>query len=64
MIDVSAWRERKAAALRAHRSQHLSVDRYFFSQPDLELMLELDTWRHAGGPPPARRPSGDIFEGI
>ena len=64
VIDVAAWRDRKAAALRAHRSQHLSIDRYFFSQPDWERMLDIETWRHAYGPPLAQRPSDDIFDGM
>ena len=64
VIDISATAERKATALRAHRTQHLSIDRYFFSQPDWPRMLEFETWRHAYGPPLARRPAGDIFEGI
>jgi LmbE family N-acetylglucosaminyl deacetylase len=64
VIDVSAWRDRRAAALRAHRTQHLSVDRYFFSQPDWERMLDLETWRQASGPPLTRRPLADIFDGI
>jgi N-acetylglucosamine malate deacetylase 2 len=64
VVDVSRWRDRKAASLRAHRSQHLSIDRYFFSQPDWERMLDFETWRHASGPPLARRPAGDIFSGM
>ena len=64
VIDVAAWRDRRAAALRAHRSQHLSVDRYFFSQPDWPGMLDIETWRHGVGPPLRRRPSGDVFDGI
>ena len=64
VVDVSRWRDRKAAALRAHRSQHLSIDRYFFSQPDWERMLDIETWRHAFGPPLARHPADDIFSGM
>ena len=64
VIDISAWRDRKAAALKSHRSQHLSTDRYFFSQPDVDRLLSLELFRHGWGPSLARRPSGDIFEGI
>lgn len=64
VIDISAWRERKAAALRAHRTQHLSIDKYFFRQPNLDRILSIETWRQAWGPPLARRPSGDLFEGL
>lgn len=64
VIDVSAWRERKAAALRAHRSQHLSIDRYFFDQPNLDRILAVETWRQAWGPPLGQRPVHDVFEGL
>ena len=56
-IDISRWRDRKAAALRAHRTQHISIDRCFFSQPNLDRILSLEIWRQAWGPPldgPAR----------
>ena len=62
VIDVSPWRERRAAALRAHRSQHLSIDKYFFKQPDVARVLAVETWRQGFGPPLGRRPSDDIFE--
>lgn len=64
VIDVSRWSERRAAALRAHRTQHLSVDKYFFNQPDVARVLAVETWRQAFGPPLSRRPSPDIFEGL
>jgi LmbE family N-acetylglucosaminyl deacetylase len=64
VIDISRWRDRKAAALRAHRSQHLSVDRYFFSQPNLDRILAIETWRQAWGPMPGARPARDVFEGL
>jgi LmbE family N-acetylglucosaminyl deacetylase len=63
-LDVSAWRERRIAALRAHRTQHLSIDRYFFNQPDLAAILDLEVWRQGWGPPLARRPSHDLFDGL
>ena len=51
VLDVSAWRDRKAAALRAHRSQHLSIDRYFWNQPDPDRILSTEVWRQGWGPP-------------
>jgi hypothetical protein len=36
---TTAVRRRLGAALRAHRTQHLSIDRCFFSQPDLDRIL-------------------------
>jgi LmbE family N-acetylglucosaminyl deacetylase len=64
VIDISPWRERKAAALRAHKTQHRSVERYFFSQPDLDRILAQEVYRQAFGPPLAVRPSADPFEGL
>lgn len=61
VIDVSPWRDRRTAALRAHRTQHLSVDKYFFSRPDIDRVLEYETWRQAWGPPLPQRPAGDII---
>ena len=63
VIDISAWRDRKAAALKAHRSQNLSTDK------------PLPSARRRTAPEPravparmgavARTtPSGDIFEGL
>jgi LmbE family N-acetylglucosaminyl deacetylase len=64
VLDVSAWRDRKIAALRAHRSQHLSIDRHFFNQPDLEHVFDVEVWRHAWGPATRDRPSADLMEGL
>jgi LmbE family N-acetylglucosaminyl deacetylase len=64
VIDVSAWHDRRVAALRAHRTQHLSIDRNFFHKPNLKEILAMETWRQAWGPPLARRPSDDILEGL
>jgi LmbE family N-acetylglucosaminyl deacetylase len=64
VIDVSDWRERRIAALRAHRTQHLSIDKYFFDQPDPDRVLAVETWRQAWGPPLTRRPANDIFQGL
>ena len=64
LLDVTPWRDRRVAALRAHRSQHLSIDRLFFSQPDPERILGVEVWRQAWGPPLSRRPSTDLMEGL
>lgn len=63
-LDVSRWREQKAAALRAHRTQHRSVDKHFFSQPDVDRILALECYRQAWGPSLEERPASDIFVGI
>ena len=64
VLAVSEWRERRIAALRAHRTQHLSIDRFFFSRSDVNRVLAVEYWRHAWGPPLQSRPSGDIFDSL
>jgi LmbE family N-acetylglucosaminyl deacetylase len=64
VVDVSAWTERRIAALRAHRSQHLSVDKYFLSQPDPRRVISREIWRQGYGPAISHRPAADIFEGL
>ena len=63
IVDVSGWTDRRIAALRAHRTQHLSIDRYFFDRPDLDRILGTEIWRQAWGPR-ARRGSPDVAEGL
>lgn len=64
VVDVSRYREAKAAALRAHRTQHLSVDRYFFSNPDVDRILSVESFRQGWGPRLQGRPGDDVFAGI
>jgi LmbE family N-acetylglucosaminyl deacetylase len=64
LIDVSKFRDAKAAALRAHRTQHVSIDRHFFHLPDVDKILSIETFRQAFGPPLSNRPSSDIFESL
>lgn len=64
VIDISPWRDRKAAALRAHRTQHLSIDRHFLDKPNLESILAIESYRQAWGPALEVRPVGDVFCGI
>lgn len=63
-IDVSSTRDRRVAALRAHRTQHLSIDRHFFAHPELDRVLAAELWRQAWGPALHTRPGHSIFEGI
>jgi LmbE family N-acetylglucosaminyl deacetylase len=64
VIDISRWRDRKAAALRAHRTQHLSIDRHFLNKPNLDAILAIESYRQAWGPALEVRPVGDVFVGI
>ena len=63
-IDVSAWYDRRVAALRAHRTQHGSIDRYFLNRPDLRRILTTELWRQAWGPPIPQAPCSDILAGL
>jgi LmbE family N-acetylglucosaminyl deacetylase len=64
LIDISKYRSTKAAALRAHRTQHVSINRHFFDLPDVDRILSVETFRQAFGPPLSKRPAADIFESI
>jgi N-acetylglucosamine malate deacetylase 2 len=63
-IDVRAWSDRKAAALRAHATQHQSVAKHFLTPSDGARLLALELFRQALGPTPARRPLDDLFDGL
>src|SRR5688500_9438098 len=47
VLDVSQWADKKEAALRAHRTQHKSVEHHFLSKPNLKQILGVETWRKA-----------------
>ena len=64
VIDVSRWHDRRVEALKAHRTQHLSIDRSFFQRSDLVEVLAREIWRQAWGPPLTRRPESDLLAGL
>jgi N-acetylglucosamine malate deacetylase 2 len=64
LIDISRYRDVKAAALRAHRTQHVSINRHFFDLPDVDRILSIEAFRQAHGPRLSTRPVGDLFESI
>ena len=64
LVDVQAWSGRKAEALRAHRTQHLSINRIWFDRPDPERALSSEPFRQAWGPPLRSRPEADLFAGM
>lgn len=64
VIDVAAFADRKASALRAHRTQHLSMERIFFSKADVTRLLSVEMFRQAFGPTLATRPGTDVFADI
>jgi N-acetylglucosamine malate deacetylase 2 len=63
-IDVARFRDRRIAALRAHRTQHLSIDAHFFQHPQLDRMLAVELWRQGWGPRIETRPASSIFAGL
>lgn len=64
VLDVAPWADRKAAALRAHRTQHASVERHWFTPPDARQRLALECFRFAWGESPPDRPATDLFAGL
>jgi hypothetical protein len=64
LIDVGPWGDKKATALRAHRTQHVPIGRHYFEVPNPPEVLRREAFRQAWGPELARRPSADIFEGL
>lgn len=61
LLDISRWSERKAAALRAHRSQNIDINKLFFDQPDTNRILSIETFRLGQGVPLAAHPADDLF---
>lgn len=55
VIYVDEWAARKEAALRAHKTQHKSVEHHFFSKPNLHQILSVETWRYAWPRPAGSR---------
>ena len=64
VIDTSRWSTQKAEALRAHRTQRHSTEKYFFRQPDLARILAVECYRQGWGPRLQARPSSDVFCGL
>jgi N-acetylglucosamine malate deacetylase 2 len=63
-IDVAPWVAAKTAALRAHRTQRLNLDRIFLSKPNVQHLLGTELFRHAWGPTLRVRPAADLFEDV
>jgi N-acetylglucosamine malate deacetylase 2 len=62
VVDVSAYRQTKTAALRAHATQHRSAERNFFVHPDGDKLLDAELFRQGAGPDLPRRPLRDLFD--
>ncbi|HYG62796.1 MAG TPA: PIG-L deacetylase family protein [Thermoanaerobaculia bacterium] len=64
LIDIRPWRDIKARALAAHRTQHQSIGRYFLERPDRDAILSFETFRLAAGEPVEAPPLDDLFTGL
>ena len=64
LLDISPWKDVKAAALRAHETQHESVETHFFQHPDADRILSIEMFRQGYGPPLESRPAGDVRVGL
>ena len=64
VIDVTAQRAAKAAALRAHRTQNVPIDRCFFNKKDVDRILSIELFRQAWGPVLRRVPEADVLAAI
>jgi LmbE family N-acetylglucosaminyl deacetylase len=59
LIDTSRWSEKKAAAIRAYRTQRL--DRLFFDDPDGRRTFSTEAFRVGWGLRPKSVPADDLF---
>ena len=64
ILDVAPYRSVKADALRAHRTQHVSIERCFFSKADVDRILSVEVFRQAWGPALGGVPEDDVLAGI
>lgn len=64
LIDTADWWKDRAAALRAHRTQRVTLEKLYLDHPNCRQMLSVDVLRQAWGPPLSARPTADVFEGI
>jgi LmbE family N-acetylglucosaminyl deacetylase len=64
IVDIAGWSAQKAEALRAHRTQHMSLNRIFFSQPDVGRLLSMELFRQAWGPALRVRPDDDVLAAL
>ena len=61
LLDISAQKSAKLAALRAHRTQHRSTARWILAKPRVDQILAIETFRQAWGPPIDGPPLDDIL---
>jgi LmbE family N-acetylglucosaminyl deacetylase len=64
LLDISAQRAAKVAALRAHRTQHRSTERWILGKPRVDQILSIETFRQGWGPPLPAVPLADVVAGL
>jgi LmbE family N-acetylglucosaminyl deacetylase len=64
LIDTSSWADRKAEAIRAHRTQLPGLKTLYFECGFPEYTLHQEAFRIAFGPRPKELPGRDLFEGV
>ena len=64
LFDTNRWWQRKAEALRAHRSQKEGIDELFFDVDDTQRILSLEAFRLGWEGSPEGRPLDDLFAGM
>ena len=64
LIDTTRWADRKAEAIRAHRTQLPGLKTLYFERGSPEYTLHQEAFRIAFGPRPAVLPGRDLFEGV
>ena len=62
LIDIGPFRDRKEAALRAHRTQWPGLHKIFFEKGKPEETMRWEAFRVAYGPRPANPPADDLFK--
>ncbi len=61
LLDVSRWTEKKAASIRAHRTQLPGLGKLFFENPDGIRTFSSEAFRVAWGLRPGKIPANDLF---
>lgn len=63
LLDVSRWKDKKAEAIRAHRTQLPGLGKLFFESSDGIRTFSSEVFRLACGPRPKKVPADDLFAG-
>ncbi len=61
LMDVSEWTEKKAASIRAHRTQLPGLGKLFFEKPEGVRTFASEAFRVACGRRPSTVPANDLF---